>query len=338
MEFLEYIMSEARSAKKTIVLPESGDRRVVEAAAAVAAERIAGIIMIGNWKKVRNDFPDIHFDGIQFLEPSAHDRFEEMAGKLHQLRKHKGMTAEQARDALLDPTTFGIMLLKMGLADGLVAGAVNTTADTLRPALQILKTRPGTKLVSAYMLMVVPDCVLGNQGMFLMSDCALNVNPTAEELAEIALASAESWRQLTGREPRVAMLSYSSKGSAKGEMPDKIIEATRLARERAPDLLIDGELQADAALVPEVAALKTRGSPVAGMANCLIFPDLNAGNIAYKLVQRLGKAAAYGPMLQGVACPVNDLSRGCTADDIVGVIALTAVQAIEAGCEKDAAS
>ncbi len=338
MEFLEYIMNEARSARKTIVLPESGDRRVVEAAARASSERIARIIMIGSWKKVRTDFPDIHFDGIQFMEPEAYDGFEVLADQLHQLRKHRGMTGEQARTMLLDPTTFGIMLLKTGLADGLVAGAVNTTADTLRPALQILKTKPGTKLVSAYMLMVVPGCDLGQQGMFLMSDCALNVNPSAEDLAEIAVASAMSWRQLTGGEPRVAMLSYSSHGSGKGELPDKIVEATRLAREKAPDLLIDGELQADAAIVPEIAALKTRGSAVAGHANCLIFPDLNAGNIAYKLVQRLGGASAYGPMLQGVACPVNDLSRGCSAEDIVGVIALTAAQAIESGCENNAAS
>ncbi len=338
MEFLDYIMNKARSAKKTIVLPESGDRRVVEAAATVAAERIAKLIMIGNREKVRTDFPDIPFEGIQFVEPAGYGDFEEMAGELHQLRKHKGMTEEQAHSMLLDPTTFGIMLLKTGKADGLVAGAVNTTADTLRPALQILKTKPGTKLVSTYMLMVVPGCDLGNKGMFLMSDCALNVNPTAEDLAEIAVASGVSWRQLTGGEPRVAMLSYSSHGSGKGELPDKVIEATWLAREKAPDLLIDGELQADAAIVPEIAALKTKGSMVAGQANCLIFPDLNAGNIAYKLVQRLGKAAAYGPMLQGIACPVNDLSRGCSTEDIVGVIALTAIQAIETGCENDVES
>lgn len=338
MEFLDYIMNEARSARKTIVLPESGDRRVVEAAARAVSEKIARIIMVGSWKKVASDFPDVHFDGIQFMEPAAYEDLEEMAGELYRLRKHKGLTEEQAQSMLLDPTTFGIMLLKMGLADGLVAGAVNTTADTLRPALQILKTKPGTKLVSAYMLMVVPGCDLGQRGMFLMSDCALNVNPSAEDLAEIAVASAMSWRQLTGGEARVAMLSYSSHGSGKGELIDKVLEATRLAREKAPDLLIDGELQADAAIVPEIAALKTRGSAVAGHANCLIFPDLNAGNIAYKLVQRLGKAAAYGPMLQGVACPVNDLSRGCSADDIVGVIGLTAAQAIESGCENDAAS
>jgi phosphate acetyltransferase len=338
MEFLDYIMNEARSAKKTIVLPESGDRRVVEAAAMVVSERLADIILIGNRKQIHDTFPDIHFDGIRFMEPEGYDGLDDMAARLYELRKDKGLTEEGAFEMLKDPTTFGIMLLKMGLADGLVAGAVNTTADTLRPALQILKTKPGTKLVSAYMLVAVPDCELGSQGMFLMSDCALNVNPSAEDLAEIAVASARSWRQLTGQEARVAMLSYSSHGSGKGEMPDKIIEATRLAREKAPDLLIDGELQADAAIVPEIAELKTKGSQVAGQANCLIFPDLNSGNIGYKLVQRLGKAEAYGPILQGVACPVNDLSRGCSANDIVGVVALTAVQAIESDCDCGAAS
>jgi phosphate acetyltransferase len=338
LDFLDYVMNEARSAKKTIVLPESGDRRVIEAAAAAASEKLAQIILIGSWKKVRQDFPDIHLDGIRFMEPQGYERLDEMVETLYQLRKHKGLSEDQARAMVQDPTTFGIMLLKLDEADGLVAGAVNTTADTLRPALQILKTKPGTKLVSAYMLMTVPDCDLGSGGMFLMSDCALNVNPSAEDLAEIAVASAYSWQQLTGREARVAMLSYSSQGSGKGELPDKIIEATRLARLKDPDLLIDGELQADAAIVPEIAAFKTRGGPVAGQANCLIFPDLNAGNIAYKLVQRLAKADAYGPMLQGVACPVNDLSRGCSAHDILGVIALTAVQAIESGCVRGAAS
>lgn len=327
MDFMQQIIEKARQTKQTIVLPESGDRRVLEAASRATREGLASILMIGQESEVRRAFPDIDLDGIRFMDPSAYEGIEGMAERLYELRKHKGMTREEAALQLANPTSFGMMLLKDGLADGLVSGAVNTTADTLRPALQILKTKAGTKLVSAYLLMVVPDCQMGSEGMFLMSDCALNVNPTAQELAEIALSSAASWQQLTGLPARVAMLSYSTKGSGIGEMPEKVAQATRIARQEAPDLLIDGELQVDAALVPKVAALKAGDSPVAGQANCLIFPDLNAGNIGYKLVERLARAKAYGPMLQGIAMPVNDLSRGCSADDIFGVIALTAVQA-----------
>ncbi len=327
MDFMQHINEKARQTKKKIVLPESGDSRILEAASRVTREGVASIILIGKEDQVRSAFPAIDLDGIAFMDPSDYGDMEGMADQLYQLRKHKGMSREEALSQLADPTTFGIMLLKDGLAQGLVSGAVNTTADTLRPALQILKTKPGTKLVSAYLLMLVPDCQMGSEGMFLMSDCALNVNPTAQELAEIALSSAASWQQLTGIEPRVAMLSYSTLGSGIGELPEKVAEATRIARQSAPHLLIDGELQADAALVPRVAAMKAGQSPVAGQANCLIFPDLNAGNIGYKLVERLARAKAYGPMLQGIAMPVNDLSRGCTVNDIAGVIALTAVQA-----------
>ncbi len=327
MDFMEEIVAKARKLEKTIVLPESGDRRVVEAAAAVTADGAAKIILIGDEARIREDFPDLALDQVTFMNPVDYDKLDEMAATLHEIRKHKGMTRERADSLVEDPTTFGMMLVKLGLADGLVAGAVNTTADTLRPALQILKTKPGTKLVSTYTLMIVPNCDYGSQGMFLMSDCALNLNPTVEELAEIAISSARSWRQLTGIEPRVALLSYSSLGSGLGEMPEKVSKAASLACSLAPDLMIDGELQADAALVPEVARMKAKDSAVAGSANCLIFPDLNAGNIGYKLVERLAKARAYGPMLQGIAKPVNDLSRGCSAADIAGVVALTAVQA-----------
>lgn len=326
-DFMDQIIDKARQAAKTIVLPESGDRRILEAASLVSREKIASLILIGSEKESRTAFPDIDLSGITFMDPASYPGIEDMACQLYELRKHKGMTLDEARAQVMEATSFGMMLLKEGKADGLVSGAVNTTADTLRPALQILKTKPGTKLVSAYLLLVVPDCQMGSGGMFLMADCALNVNPTAEELAEIALASAASWEQLTGERAHVAMLSYSTLGSGLGEMPEKVARATRIAQELAPDLLIDGELQADAALVPMVAAMKAPGSPVAGGANCLIFPDLNAGNIGYKLVERLARAKAYGPMLQGIAKPVNDLSRGCKTDDIVGVIALTAVQA-----------
>ena len=238
------------------------------------------------------------------------------------------MTEEQARELLLNNYLYyGVMMVKMGDADGMVSGACHSTADTLRPCLQILKTKPGTKLVSAFFLMVVPDCEYGADGTFIFADSGLNQNPTPEELAAIAKSSAESFKTLTGKEPIVAMLSHSTKGSAKHPDVDKVVEATRLAHEFAPELKLDGELQLDAAIVPEVGASKAPGSEVAGHANVLIFPDLDAGNIGYKLVQRLGKAEAYGPLTQGIAAPVNDLSRGCSAEDIVGVVAITSVQA-----------
>lgn len=235
---------------------------------------------------------------------------------------------EDAKKFMKDPMYFGVMLVYKGLADGMVSGAIHSTADTLRPALQILKTAPGVKLVSSFFIMVVPNCEYGENGVFVYADAGLNPNPTAEELADIAITSAKSFEALVGKTPKVAMLSYSTKGSAKSEMVDKVVEATRIAKEKAPDILIDGELQADAAIVPSVAKLKAPGSPVAGQANVLIFPDLDAGNIAYKLTERLAKAEAYGPITQGIAKPVNDLSRGCKAEDIVGVIAITAVQAM----------
>ncbi|HZK29285.1 MAG TPA: phosphate acetyltransferase, partial [Clostridia bacterium] len=301
MNFMDRVVSRAREEKKTIVLPEVSDRRVLEAASLVTAEAIADIIMIGDREKARRNFPEIKLDVVTFIEPALCSRFDEMVHALYELRKHKGMTEEEAKAAMLEPTTFGIMLVKMGVADGLVSGAAHTTADTLRPALQILKTKPGTKLVSAYTLMLLPACEPDEGKLYLMSDCALNVDPTDKELAEIAVASAETWLALTGTQPRVALLSYSSLGSGIGESPQKVARATQLARAMAPHILFDGELQVDAAIVSEVAAMKAGGSPVAGTANCLIFPDLNAGNIGYKLVERLANAKAYGPMLQGIA-------------------------------------
>ena len=237
------------------------------------------------------------------------------------------MTEDQAQKLMLDPVFFGMMMVKQNEADGLVSGAAHSTADTLRPALQILKTAPGTKLVSAFFLMSVPNCEYGENGVFVFSDCGLNINPNSEELSEIAISSAKSFEQLTGKQSKVAMLSFSTYGSAKSELVDKVVEATKLVKEKVPDMIVDGELQLDAALVKEVGEMKAKGSTVAGHANTLIFPNLDAGNIGYKLVQRLGKAEAYGPLCQGIAKPVNDLSRGCSADDIVGVVAITAVQA-----------
>ncbi len=329
MSFMDRVKAKARKNRKTIVLPESGDRRVIDAAAEVMREGVADIILIGKRDEMTAKFPDVDLELASFIEPSEYEDFDVMAKTYHELRKHKGVTEEQAKATMLQPTPFGIMLVKLGVADGLVAGAVNTTADTLRPALQILRTKPGTKLVSAFFLMVVPETRYGKDGLLLMADCALNVDPPAEELAEIAIASGNTWETLTGTEARVALLSYSTHRSGKGESPEKVAEATRLAREKAPDLMIDGELQADTALVPAVAKFKAPDSIVAGRANCLIFPDLDSGNIGHKLVQRLGGAEAYGPMLQGIGKPVNDLSRGCETCDIVGVIALTCLQALE---------
>ena len=245
------------------------------------------------------------------------------------LRKNKGMTLEQAEKLLKEPIYFGMMMVKQGYADGLVSGAVHSTSDTLRPALQILKTAPGTKLVSAFFMMIVPNCIYGENGVFLFSDSGLNENPDSDALSEIALSSSKSFELLTGKTPKIAMLSYSSHGSAKSELTEKVIEATELVKEKETNLMVDGELQLDAAIVPEIAASKAPDSPLKGEANVLIFPDLDAGNIGYKLVQRLAKAEAYGPLCQGIAKPVNDLSRGCSADDIVGVVAITAVQAQE---------
>ena len=237
------------------------------------------------------------------------------------------MTEEQAHQLVLDPVYFGMMMVKNGDSDGLVSGACHSTSDTLRPALQILKTAPGTKLVSAFFVMVVPNCEYGENGIFVFSDSGLNEYPDADALSEIAISSANSFKQLVGAEPKVAMLSYSTYGSAHSPLTDKVVEATAILKEKAPDLICDGELQLDAAIIPEIAASKAPGSPVQGKANTLIFPDLDAGNIGYKLVQRLAKAEAYGPLCQGIAKPVNDLSRGCSAEDIAGVIAITAVQA-----------
>ena len=313
MGFIDTIKARAKADKKTIVLPESEDRRTYEAAAQILKEDLANLIIIGSEEAVKKGSEGLDVSKATIVDPEKNEKTQAYVDKLVELRAN-------------DYTYYGVMMVKMGDADGLVSGACHSTANTLRPCLQILKTKPGTKLVSAFFLMVVPDCEYGDDGVFVFGDCGLNQNPNPEELAAIAESSAESYRMLTGNEPRVAMLSHSSKGSAKHADVDKVVEATRIAKEANPDLALDGELQLDAAIVPSVGASKAPDSKVAGKANVLIFPDLDAGNIGYKLVQRLAKAEAYGPMTQGIAAPVNDLSRGCSAEDIVGVVAITAVQ------------
>lgn len=329
MGFIDKIIAKASANKKVIVLPEATDRRVVEATATILKNKIADIVLIGNKEKILAGAQGLDISGAQIVDPAKDARFDDYAESFYEMRKAKGMTIEKARETLLDENYFGVMMVKKGDADGMVSGAIHSTADTLRPSLQILKTAPGTKIVSAFFMMVVPDCEYGDNGTFLFADSGLVMNPNADELSEIAISSAASFEQLTGTEAKVAMLSFSSYGSAKDPLVDKVVEATRLAKEKAPHLKLDGELQLDAAIVPSVGRSKAPGSTVAGTANTLIFPDLNAGNIGYKLVQRLAKAEAYGPVTQGLAKPVNDLSRGCVADDIVGVVAITAVQAIK---------
>lgn len=331
MSFIETIKQKAKQNIKTIILPESEDNRVLEGAAKVLKEGFAKIILIGNEEEIMKRAKENKFDisGAQIIDPKESDKYEEYANSFYELRKAKGVTPEQAKETLLEPIYFGMMMVKQGDADGLVSGACHSTANTLRPALQILKTAPGTKLVSAFFTMVVPNCEYGENGVFVFGDSGLVENPTADELSEIAISSSKSFRQLTGEEPKVAMLSYSTYGSAHSELTEKVVEATRLVKEKDPNLAADGELQLDAAIIPEVASSKAPGSNVAGKANTLIFPDLNAGNIGYKLVQRLAKAEAYGPLCQGIAKPVNDLSRGCNSDDIAGVVAITCVQAQE---------
>lgn len=328
MSFIENIKERARKSLKTIVLPESTDIRVLEAARKVTDEGFARVILIGNREELQKIAGDINIADITVVDPKINEKTEEYVQTFYELRKAKGMTEEKARETMQNPIYYGTMMIKQGDADGLVSGSICSTADTLRPSLQIVKTAPGVKLVSSFFVMQVPNCELGENGLFLFSDCGLNVNPNAEELAEIAISSADTWKKLFGTEPRVAMLSYSTMGSAPlVPMTEKVIEATKIVKERCPDLLVDGEMQLDASIVPSVAAKKAPESKVAGKANILIFPDLNAGNIGYKLVERLAKAEAYGPVTQGIARPVNDLSRGCKADDIVGVVAITAVQA-----------
>lgn len=329
MSFIEEIKQRAKTQIKTIVLPEATDIRILKAAETVKQEGYAKTILIGDEEQVRKIAKQntIDIEGIKIIDPLKSERTQEYAQKLFELRKAKGLTEEQAQKLVLDPVYFGMMMVKNEDADGLVSGACHSTSDTLRPALQILKTAPNTKLVSAFFVIVVPNCEYGSNGTFIFADSGLNEEPNSDALSEIAISSSKSFEQLVGEKAKVAMLSYSTYGSAHSASTEKVIEATKLVREKAPEILVDGELQLDAAIIPEVAEFKAKGSPLKGEANVLVFPDLGAGNIGYKLAQRLAKAEAYGPLCQGIAKPVNDLSRGCSASDVAGVIAITAVQA-----------
>ena len=329
MSFINQIKERAKKEIKTIILPEATDIRILKATQIVKKEQYANVILVGDTEKVTKMAQENNIDlsGIQIINPEKSENTEKYAKELYELRKNKGLTQEEAKKLVLNPVYFGMMMLKLNEADGLVSGAAHSTSDTLRPALQILKTAPDTKLVSAFFVMVVPNCEYGANGTFIFADSGLNEEPDAEKLSEIAISSSKSFKQLIGEEPKVAMLSYSTYGSAHSASTEKVIEATKKAKEKEPDLIIDGELQLDAAIIPEIAEFKAPNSKLKGEANVLVFPDLGAGNIGYKLVQRLAKAEAYGPLCQGIAKPVNDLSRGCSAEDVAGVIAITAVQA-----------
>ena len=330
MTFIEKMKQKSKQDIKTIVLPEAEDLRVLKASEKIIKEEFANIILVGDPEKIDEKAKEnnINLEGAKVINPLTSEKLSKYSNDLYELRKNKGMTLDGAKDILKKNTRyFATMMVKEGDADGFVSGAANPTSDTLRPALQILKTAPGTKLVSAFFVMVSPDKELGENGTFIFGDCGLNEYPDSDALSEIAISSSKSFTELVDAKPKVAMLSYSTLGSAHSPLTEKVVEATKLLKEKAPELDCDGELQLDAAIIPEVAKLKAPDSKVAGHANVLIFPDLDAGNIGYKLTQRFGHAEAYGPLLQGIAKPVNDLSRGCSVEDIVGVVAITCVQA-----------
>ncbi len=330
MQLLETIKQKARSQKKTIVLPEGTEERTLKAANIILDEGIAQIILLGNKETIEGSAQKMGLDQIKnarIIDPVLFDEKLEYAELLFDIRKHKGLTMEEAIKLVEDPLYLATLLIKKGVADGEVAGAQNATGNVLRPAFQVIKTLPGISVVSGAFLMIMKESHWGENGIIVFADCAVHPDPDAKELAEIAVMTARTTRAIVGVEPKVAMLSFSSKGSAKHPMCDKVIEATKLAREMDKDLLIDGELQADAAIVEAIGKSKAPDSPIAGKANVLVFPSLEVGNIAYKLVQRLAGAQAVGPVLQGMAAPINDLSRGCSVDDIVNLVAITVNQA-----------
>lgn len=332
MDVLQQIMERAKSNLQRIVLPEGDEPRTLEAANIVLKEKLAKLILIGDptvINKMAEEKGYTHISEATIVNPETDPKMPVYANLLYELRKNKGMTQEEAEKMAKNPLYLGCLMIKNGDADGELAGARNTTGNTLRPAFQIIKTKPGVSIVSGALLMFTPAKHLGENGLLVFADCAVNPCPTAPELAQIAVCTAETARTVAGIEPRIAMLSFSTKGSAKHELVDKVAEATRLAKEMAPDLMLDGELQADASLIPSIGESKAPGSKVAGHANVLVFPDLQAGNIGYKLVERFSGAQAIGPILQGIAAPVNDLSRGCCVDDIVKMVAVTANQAIK---------
>ncbi len=331
MSFLEEIKNRAKQLNKTIALPEGNDERVLRAADELISEGIAKIILYGDSKdEILEKAKELGLKNVEnatIIEPKNYEKRDELADLMVELRKHKGMTKEKALEQLNSPYYLSTMMIKAGYADGMVGGAVAPTATTIRPAFQYIKTLPGISVVSGAFFMILKDNKFGENGIMVFADCAVHPSPTAEELAQIAVVTAQTTKSIAGFEPRIAMLSFSTKGSADHEMVDKVREATRIAKEMAPDIQIDGEMQADAAIIPAIGERKAPGSDVAGKANVLVFPDLNSGNIAYKLVQRLAGAEAIGPVLQGLAAPINDLSRGCSADDIVNLVAITANQA-----------
>ena len=328
MSIMNKIKEKAKSVKKKVVLPEGSEPRTIKASAQIAEQGIADVVLLGNTEEIEAANTDnVDLSLVEIIDPAKSDKLDSYADAFYELRKAKGVTKEDALKTCKDPLYYAVMMIKSNDADGMVAGAINSTGNTLRPALQVLKTAPGVSIVSSSFIMELPNKDYGDDGVMIFADCAINIDPNADELAAIAVASADTAKNLAGIDPRVAMLSFSTKNSAKHQLVDKVTEATEKVKALKPDLSVDGELQADAALVEAVGQLKSPGSKVAGKANVLIFPDLNAGNIGYKLVQRLAGAEAIGPICQGLARPVNDLSRGCSVEDIVSVAAITAVQA-----------
>ncbi len=332
MKISQLIREKAKKNPKIIVLPEGEEPRMIKAAETIINEGFASLILLGREENIKSKARELGIDlsnKIKIINPKDSEKLKEYAESYYQIRKNKGVSLDEAYQLLENPLYFGALMVYHDDADGLVAGSINATGDVFRPALQTIKTAPGINIVSSSFVMVVPDCPYGEKGIIVFADCALNPEPNAEQLADVAIASAATGKALVGFEPKVAMLSFSTKGSAKHTLVDKVIEATKIAKEKKPELLIDGELQADAALIPSIGERKAPNSKIAGKANVLIFPDLNSGNIAYKLIERLAKAEAIGPISQGMRKPVNDLSRGCSAEDIVNVVAITVLQAGE---------
>ncbi len=332
MKLSQLIREKAKKNPKIIVLPEGEEPRMIKAAETIINEGFASLILLGREESIKSKARELGIDlpnKIKIINPKDSEKLKEYAESYYQIRKNKGVSLDEAYQLLENPLYFGALMVYHDDADGLVAGSINATGDVFRPALQTIKTAPGINIVSSSFVMVVPDCPYGEKGIIVFADCALNPEPNAEQLADVAIASAATGKALIGFEPKVAMLSFSTKGSAKHPLVEKVIEATKIAKEKKPELLIDGELQADAALIPSIGERKAPNSKIAGKANVLIFPDLNSGNIAYKLIERLAKAEAIGPISQGMRKPVNDLSRGCSAEDIVNVVAITVLQAGE---------